>query len=126
MTNEEIRLKTIRAAQNLLKIGYRDGDIIGIIARNSHHLAPIVFAALSIGCPITTLDTSWTTQEIVHIFGKIKPKVVFCDEENVRTVKDSMDHLVLKAKLFTFGNETKLSRSVDDLFVTTKKEDEFM
>lgn len=58
LTNAEIRLKTIRAIQNLTKLGYKRGDIFGLAARNSHHLAPIVFAAMTIGAPVNTLDPS--------------------------------------------------------------------
>lgn len=56
MKNSEIRLKTICAAQNLLKMGYGKNDVIGIAARNHPNVAPIVFASFSIGAPINPLD----------------------------------------------------------------------
>lgn len=63
MTNEEIRLMTIRAAQNITKLGSQKDAIIGIVANNHQHLAPIVFVAISIGCPINVLH---------HTFGRIR------------------------------------------------------
>lgn len=41
LTNEYMRMKTIRAATNLQKMGCEPGDIICIIAKNSHFVAPI-------------------------------------------------------------------------------------
>lgn len=40
MSFDEIRIKSIRAAQNLQKRGYKRSQVVGIIAKNSHHLAP--------------------------------------------------------------------------------------
>lgn len=45
MKNGEIRKKTIRAAQNLHKMGFGKHDVIGIMANNHHNLTPIVFAS---------------------------------------------------------------------------------
>lgn len=56
MKNSEIRLKTIRAAQHLLNMGYGKNDVIGIVAKNHQNLAPIVFACFSIGAPINPMD----------------------------------------------------------------------
>lgn len=49
MTNREIRNRTIRAAQNLTKLGIGFDDVIQVIAKNHHYLAPVIFAALTIG-----------------------------------------------------------------------------
>lgn len=126
LTNAELYLKSVRAAQNLTKLGYVDGDIIGIVAKNSHQIAPIVFAALSIGCPINTLDPSWEELELKHMFGITKPKVIFCDVANVRVVTKSLEAINLSATIFTFGGSTDVSDSVETLFADTKIEDEFV
>lgn len=60
MTNGEIRLRTIRAAQNLTKLGIGFDDVIQVIAKNHHYLAPIVFAALTIGAPVNAIDVQYT------------------------------------------------------------------
>lgn len=56
MTNGEIRWRTIRAAQNLNKLGIEVNDVIQVIAQNHHYLAPIIFAALTIGAPVNAID----------------------------------------------------------------------
>lgn len=57
MTNAEIRLNSIRAAQNLIKLGIQFGDVFGFVAKNTKHLASIAFAALLVGAPINALDS---------------------------------------------------------------------
>lgn len=116
LTNSQIRTKTIRAAQNLRKLGYENGEIIGIIAKNSHHLAPIVFAAMAIGCPINTLDPTFNEAEISHMFNKTKPKLIFCDTDILAAVRNSLKIINLTPKIFTFGESTSYSDCVEDLF----------
>lgn len=52
-------MKTIRAAEHLHKMGYGKNDIIGIVAKNHHHLAPIVFASFAIAAPISPMDPNF-------------------------------------------------------------------
>lgn len=40
MSFDEIRLKSIRLAQNLQGRGYKPNQVFGIIAKNSHYVAP--------------------------------------------------------------------------------------
>lgn len=40
MTFDEIRIKSIRFAQNLQARGYKSQQVFGIVAKNSHHVAP--------------------------------------------------------------------------------------
>lgn len=59
MKNSEIRKKTIRAAQHLHKMGFGKDDVIGIVARNHHHLAPIVFASIALAAPLNPMDPNF-------------------------------------------------------------------
>lgn len=60
MTNREIRTRTIQAAQNLTKLGIGFHDVIQVIAKNHHYLAPIIFGALTIGAPVNAIDVQFT------------------------------------------------------------------
>lgn len=59
MSNAEIRVKSIRAAISLAEMGFGSGDVFGIISKNHHHLAPIVFAAACLAAPFNTLDPNF-------------------------------------------------------------------
>lgn len=119
-------MEIIRAAQNILKLGFKEDDVFAVIARNSEHLAPIVFASMSIGCPVNALDPSFGKAEIVHMFRITKPKVVFCDVDKLPAVRESLKELKWNVMIFTFNGKTEDSRSVNELLVGTGCESEFL
>jgi len=53
-TNEELKLKSIRVTQNLLKLGYKKDDIFYVLSKNNEHVASVIFAGALIGAPIQT------------------------------------------------------------------------
>lgn len=119
---------TIRAALNLQSLGYEKGDIFGIIARNSHYVAPIAFASICIGCPINPLDPSFSRTELMHMLSITKPKAVFCDVDIHDLVRECLDGLQNDAKIFTFMGQTNDSIPVETLFeeLTAEEEDKFV
>lgn len=125
-TYDELRVKTIRAAQNLRKRGYHSKEVFGILAKNSHHLAPIVFASLAIGSAVNTLDPSFGKTELLHMLKTIKPALVFCDVDVSNLVKECLNELGNEAKVFTFGGSSGDSEPVENLFTETHNEDEFV
>ncbi|XP_031628269.1 4-coumarate--CoA ligase-like 7 [Contarinia nasturtii] len=127
LTFEEIRLKTIRGAQNLQNLGYEPKQVFSLMAKNSHHVAPIVFASISIGCSVNTLDPTFGKIELIHMLNTTKPCLVFCDDDNYDLVSECLTELKNDAKVFTFGNDTKDgAESVDSLFSETNIEDDFI
>lgn len=123
---DEIRLKSIRAAQNLQQRGYRSKKVFGILAKNSHHLAPIVFASVYLGCPVNTLDPSFGKAELLHMLKTTKPTIMFCDIEFGDLVRECLIELDNNAKIFTFGGTNTHAEQVENLFVETHNEDIFV
>lgn len=126
MSFDEIRSKSIRAAQNLQARGYKKDQIIGIIATNSHHLSSIVFAALYMGCPINTLDPTFGKIDMKHMLNTTTPALIFCDANIYDLVKECLAELKNDAKIFTFGEKIGESEPVESLFVDNGDENEFM
>lgn len=58
LTKVELRKRTLRCAQNLQKLGCKQNDCIGIVARNHQNLTPLLYAALCVGAPISPLDVA--------------------------------------------------------------------
>ena len=67
LTNGEIRLRTIRVAQNITKLGYKKGEMFAIAARNSQNVSAIYFASLALGCPVNTLDPTFNERMFDHL-----------------------------------------------------------
>lgn len=123
-TFEEIRMMTIRAAQNLQKRGYNSKDVTAIVAGDVAHLAPIVFASLSLGHPICVTNSSWKP-DTLRMFDMTKPNLIFCDVEDYEMVVECLDDLGLKAKIFSFYKTIGETENVENLFAETGNEEEF-
>lgn len=126
MTFDDIRMKTIRAAQNLQRHGYQPQQVFGLMAKNSHHVAPIVFGSISIGCPVNTLDPAFGKTELSHMLNTTKPILMFCEVESYEFVKECLTELGNEAKIFTFGGSKGDSESVENLFSETHNESHFL
>lgn len=126
MTFEDIRLKTIRAAQNLQDRGYKPNQVFGIMAENVANLPPIVFASLCLGCPINAMHTGVEKPNIVRMFEMTKPSLIFCDIKVYDLVEECLKKLGNNAKVFTFNGTKGNSESVDCLLNGTGIEEEFV
>lgn len=126
MTYDEIRIKTIRAAQNLRKRGFKSKEVYSFIVGNTDELAPLLFATFCNGCSVNGLDPSFKKIELIHMLGLVKPDLVFCDIEVYDLVTACLKELKNSAKIFTFGGCKDDSEAVEVLFNETKNEDLFM
>lgn len=106
-------------------MGCEPGDVICIIAKNNHLVAPIFFASLCIACPLNCLDSLFSKTEIVHMFSITAPKVVFCDCDVYDLVRECLIELENDASVFTFGGTTGDSISVEQVFEQTPEENKF-
>lgn len=122
---EMIKLST-RAARNLMKNGIKYGDVIGLVAKNTTYVTPIVLACILIGAPINTLDPTFDSHEIAHIFRQTKPKLVFCDHDNITAVNMALDEAENDADVITITEEIFDVRHVMEFFQQMENEREFM
>lgn len=119
-------MQTIRVAQNLKKFRYEKGDIFAVIATNNHQVAPVIFAALCNGNPLSTLDTAFSETEIGHMLSITKPKAFFCELDVVDLVKAVTAKSGIAAQIFTFCGSTEGTTDVADLFIETGREEDFL
>ncbi|XP_055533050.1 probable 4-coumarate--CoA ligase 1 [Wyeomyia smithii] len=123
MTREEMRLRAIRAAQNLTSLGYQQGDLVTVACSNSENLAPLVIALLTIGTPFNTLAPTCGVKEMAHMLKITQPKLVFCDATNHTTVKKAVDLVVeQKPQIYVFEDDSVDQNKAEDLFKETGTE----
>lgn len=126
-TFTEILTKTIQASQNLQKLlDVEPKSVFGIIANNGPDLAPIVFASLCLGCPISAIDPSFGKFEFKSIIKTSKPKVYFCDVTIYDALVACLRELNVSAKIFTFNGQRGKSTPVAVLFTETNEEASFL
>lgn len=126
MTYDKIRLKTVRATQNLQKRGYKANGVYSFIVANTDNIAPILFATFCNGCAVNGLDPSFKKVELLHMLGTVKPDLVICDTDVYETVNECLKVLQNYAKIFTIGGCRDGSEPVEILFNETNIEDSFM
>lgn len=117
MTFNEIRIKAIRAATNLKRLGFKTKSIFEFMARNSANVAPIVFASLFSGYPLNTLDWNFGKVELIRMLKTTKPCLMFCDLNLYDLVAECLKEVELKPCIFTFDGERGDSKSIDSLFI---------
>lgn len=97
----EMAKLSLRIAKNLLMEGLKFKDVIGVVAKNSTYVAPLVLASLLIGTPCNTLDPMFDDREIAHIFKQTNPKIVFCDCDNWETIIEALKRCENDAEVWT-------------------------
>ncbi|CAD7089735.1 unnamed protein product [Hermetia illucens] len=126
LTNGELLLRSYKIGYHLMeRWNLQNTDVVGLIARNTENLAPLVFGLFFCGVSVNTLDTSFSKDEIVNIFKFTKPKLVFCDADMYQAVKDCLEILGNPAAIYTVTGklEEQLATSVDQILDQVTIED---
>lgn len=119
-------MNTIRVAQNLLKRGYQPRQVFCLMANNTDHLVSIVLAAFCLVCPIATMNTLLSKEEIVRVLEKTKPTVIFCDDSAYNQLNAALKELKLNAKVFILGQPIDDLETVERLLIETGIENNFV
>ncbi|KAL7025582.1 hypothetical protein ACKWTF_013545 [Chironomus riparius] len=101
VTCKQMYDRSIKIAKYLTKCGMKEGDLIGFVTANTENLAPIVFACFTLGLPINPLSPIMNVKDIVQMFSMTKPKMIFCDAENVKVVQNAVDEMKSEANILT-------------------------
>lgn len=96
-----------------------------IIAKNSHNVAPIVFAAFCLGCPYNALPVSFAKEEIEHMLAITRPRLVFCDVAAYGKMGECLAKCGIEAKIITIDGKIDGCEHVDELFVESALEHSF-
>lgn len=126
MSCEETRIASIRVAQNLTRLGYKQGDVVGFITRNSSNLPPALYGTILIGAPVNPLEAGFKKDDMKHMFAQTTPKLVFCDADVYETTKTALTELGNEAAVFTLIGRVDGVPFIDELLVPTGSEDSFV
>lgn len=124
MTGGEIARLGCQIAAGLLN-HITIGDVIGIVCKNTSYVAPLVLGGFLAGTPVSTVDPIYTSKDISHIFNQSKPKIVFCDGDNISEVKEGLRQCKIDCKVFTVDEKIAGNSHLFDLYETSDTSDEF-
>uniref|UniRef100_A0A1I8MW05 AMP-binding enzyme n=1 Tax=Musca domestica TaxID=7370 RepID=A0A1I8MW05_MUSDO len=117
LTNIELAKRTVQAAKYFEKLQLQQCDMIGLCAGNTDYVAPLVFGALAAGLSISTLDPSFDTAGIKHVYSLTRPRLMFCDGELYERARTALDECQLTAtKIYTMSNHRDGVPSIMEFF----------
>lgn len=116
---------TIRIAQNLQKRGFAAPKrVFGIISGNVAHVVPVAFAAICLGCPLSSMHSIWKF-DTIRVLRMTEPALIFCEAKLYNLVCECLAAVGSRAKIFTFNGYCDGSEPVENLLKTTGDEDNF-
>jgi 4-coumarate--CoA ligase len=121
----EMKLRSMKIASHLMRVGLIQGDVVGIVATNSDNLTPVMFACFTLGLPINTLAPVMIESDIIQMYSKTKPKIIFCDSDIIGTVQNTVDRMDLDASIYTLVEKVEGYQFVDDILNEDFNEEDF-
>jgi 4-coumarate--CoA ligase len=125
LTCYEMRVRTIRIAMKLNELGYKKGDIAGVLALNSENLAPLVFACFTLGIGMNFLAPNANKKDIVHMWGIVRPKFIFCDPRFLEVIKEGLNDLKLSSPIMTLVESVQGHQFIGDMVVANGGEEDY-
>jgi acyl-coenzyme A synthetase/AMP-(fatty) acid ligase len=82
-------MRIIRIAERLIKLGYKKGDIVAVMATNSEYLSALTIACLTLGMPISFIAPAFNKIDTENLLQIVRPKLIFCNPECLTPLKSS-------------------------------------
>lgn len=95
------------------------------MVKNSDDVAALMFATFAIGAIPDMCSITLGKNDLVPIYQRAKPSVVFCDVKFYGIVRESLSEAGCKAKIFTLNGKKGDSERVEALFKKTGTENNF-
>lgn len=126
LTCYDLRIKSIRVAQNLIKLGIKADDVVSIVCSSSNELTICLYGCILIGAPINPLDVSFTKDDLKQMFRQTLPKIVVCDPNSVSKIRDALSELKIGARIYVTSIDGEKSNFSELLAPTNEDEDNFV
>lgn len=110
LNSDEILSAVVRVAQNLAKLGIKTDDVVGVVCLKSDKVVILLLACIMIDATPNTLEVSFTSDDIGHMFDQTKPKLVICDPDVLAKVEMALNKIKSDAGIFTIGSSNSSSK----------------
>lgn len=117
LTGGQIASMMINIAKNLYRFGLRSGDVAGLCASNTTYIAPVILGCLLLKLPINPVDKFFEVDEIITIYEKTEPKIIFCDHDNFGKVIEVLQSLRNNALVIILTEKVGRILHITDLLV---------
>ncbi|MFO7839386.1 MAG: AMP-binding protein [Desulfosalsimonadaceae bacterium] len=107
-THREFKQKCDQMAAGLLQQGVRQGDRVGVLARNCGDYLVLYGAAARIGAIVLPVNWRFQSEEVAYVLNDGAPSVVFAGPEFQQTLVDIRPELEFDAAFFAIGGDPAL------------------
>ncbi|XP_075157729.1 putative 4-coumarate--CoA ligase 1 [Haematobia irritans] len=114
----------VRIALHLEKLQFNHSDIVGISARNSSYILPIVLGCLFNGTPLHAVNAMLDKDTLSYCLSLTKPIIIFCDSNNYEVLKRATD--TYKPMFYTIATNISNVPTVLDLLKETENEELYL
>ncbi|XP_053667168.1 uncharacterized protein LOC128716273 [Anopheles marshallii] len=109
----EMRLRIIRVALHLRRLGYKRGDFVSLACGNGENVVPVLIGCWVLGLAVNPLAPIFGRDDFEHMMKQTQSSLVFCDPANREVVAEAARNAIRsKVQLFVMGKGTS---SVDEL-----------
>ncbi|XP_055848343.1 putative acyl--CoA ligase YdaB [Episyrphus balteatus] len=115
VTNKDIRERTITAAQNLLNLGVKKGDVVVVFSFLNLKITPLTYACYTIGAPVCFFETYLEEEYVPEYLEKLDPTVIIYEEKFKSMVFKGLKGLSLPKLKHTLSLNGREQNSIDDL-----------
>uniref|UniRef100_A0A182NF27 AMP-dependent synthetase/ligase domain-containing protein n=1 Tax=Anopheles dirus TaxID=7168 RepID=A0A182NF27_9DIPT len=127
-TCAEMRLRIVRVALHLRRLGYKRGDFVSLACGNGEDVVPIFIGCWVIGLAVNPLAPVFAREDFAHMMKQTQSRLVFCDPANRAVVSEAVRDAI-RAKddvqVFVMGPAEGGARSVDELLEPAEGEESF-
>ncbi|MDN3017430.1 long-chain fatty acid--CoA ligase [Paenibacillus sp. BSR1-1] len=101
--NEEVN----RFAHGLISLGFKKGEKLALMMKNSDHFVFTFFAAAKIGAVAVPVNFRLTASEVQYILGQSDTSFVVCDKEFEKTISEAKQGTAVRSVIVVGEPETE-------------------
>ncbi|KAH8420865.1 hypothetical protein KR222_006964, partial [Zaprionus bogoriensis] len=113
---DELLQNSMRVASYMRKLGLKQSDVVGIIARNTTHISAVAYGCFFNGIAFHALNMNYEEATIEKLFGITKPCLIFCDGDEYLKIKSATKSL--NVKIVTMREHHKDSISINEVLAS--------
>lgn len=120
---DQLRISSIRVAQQLQKVGIQEDDVIGLISHHSHFATCFITGCILAGAIINPLDSEFSEDDILHVFSESKPKIIVCDGETIPKLQRALKNVDFDYRIYSLTDATSSYQLNANSFLTPTGEE---
>ncbi|KAG5679844.1 hypothetical protein PVAND_009381 [Polypedilum vanderplanki] len=125
-TCQDLKLSSIRVAQNLERIGVEVDDIVGIISKQSHFATSIIIGCIIHGAILNPLDETLNENDIANIFNLTKPKIIITEPSFIPKLQNALKSATFNYRIYSITDKSSLFLRASNFIKPTGTEENFV